>query len=254
MGILASILMFANVENKLSFLLKLEDLIGERREYDRVSWRLREYNIDLDIPFFFQLEKIGAQRRLAEKSILGDEAFILKVDVPVEHRSFEGLWRVKDTKELRIFHYKKPEIENFAVMVTEHGSAAIKCALRILKKQKLYPLEVYVELPRGRRGLDLIGDLGNMGRIYISNVLNSFVKGAGLYGKDLQRSDVAEDLLRRGGKIKAAVLEDRQRNIKIVISSKGIIYSYRKILPEVFVEEIANIIEVFKQRNFIRLK
>ena len=202
MGVLASILMFATVSNKLNFLSRLEELVGKRREYDKVPWRLKEYNIDLNIPFFFQLERIGFQQELSQESIIGSEVFLLKVDVPVEHRSFEGLWRVKDTKELRIFHYIKPEIENFAIMVTDSGHKAVNCALSVLKKQGLYPLEVYVELPSGRRGLDLIRDLGNIGWVFIGDVLNSHVKGAGLYGIDLQRSDIIEDLLERGGRIK----------------------------------------------------
>lgn len=253
MGAFSYLLMFSNVENKLNFLQKLNSLIGERKKYDEIRWTLEEYNIkDLPIPLYFECKKTGVQQDLLQP-ILGEEQFILDVEVPVEHTSFEGLWRVKEVKRGYILHYVKPEIENFSVIIAQ-DSKAVKGIFRVLKKHGLYPLEMLIDLPSGRMGLEAIKDLGAMGWVYVGEVSNSHVRGAGLHGVQLQESDVIEDLLRRGGRIKAASLIDRQRGLVILIGAGGNLYSPRAISPVFFAREISKVVDVFKRRGLIRLK
>jgi|GEM_PF-7038917 hypothetical protein len=252
MGVFACLLMFSNVENKLNFLRNLDSLTGGMRKYDEIQWILDEYNINLTIPLLFECRKIGIQEDLLQ-SILGKEQFILDIEVPVEHESFEGLWRVKEVKRSHILHYAKPEIENFAVILAQDNKA-VKGTLRLLKKQGLYPLEVFVELPSGRMGLEVVKDLGSMGWVYVAEVANAHVKGAGFHGIRLQDSDYIEDLLKRGGRIKAARLIDQQRGVIILIGSEGTVYSYKAMQHEFFAREISKIIEVFKRRGLVRLK
>jgi len=252
MGVFAYLLMFSNVENKLNFLRKLDSLTGEKRKYHEVQWKLEEYNIDLTIHLYFECRKTGIQEDLLQP-ILGKEQFILDIEVPVEHESFEGLWRAKEVKRSNVLHYTKPEIENFAVILAQDNKA-VKGALRLLKKQGLYPLEMFLELPSGHMGLEVVKDLGSMGWLYVAEVANAHIRGASIYGIRLQNSDYIEDLLKRGGRIKAARLIDQQRGIFILIGSEGNVYSYKVIPHEFFAREISKIIEVFKRRGLVRLK
>jgi len=149
MGVLARILMFPSVQRKLEAFSKLDSLAKEGAEFEYGSIHLynEKYGLDVKIKLLFKALKQG---RLQSGDL--SDIYIIPLDVPVEHESLEGKFDVKERREVYLVHFVDPQLENLAVISTEHGSKTLSQALKALQKIAFTPLESYIELPSGPRG------------------------------------------------------------------------------------------------------
>ena len=121
LGILARILMFSNAAHKLNCLKILRNNVGQMLKYDSIRLENPKYNLNIPIPLYFKL----AIQKMIPTQILGKEHFEIDIEVPAEHDSLEGKWRVKERKKVYLYHYTYSEIENFAVLITEEGACLL---------------------------------------------------------------------------------------------------------------------------------
>lgn len=194
-------------------------------EYDMIRLYNREYGLNLNIKLLIRI----ALHRVLPGSDISD-IYRIEVDVPVEHRSLEGEFRVKEMREAYLVYPKASQndhadVERIAVVATERGSSTITYALRALRKLGFTADEGFIELPQGAKAIDVLKELGNIGWVFISDVRDTHLKGAGLYGDRLQYSEVLMDLASRGGRIKATIIEHSARDVRIILSERGTIYS-----------------------------
>jgi hypothetical protein len=251
MGVFARILVFPNAEVKLRKFDILDKLAEEKSpmEYDSIRLYNEDYGLDKTIRLLF---KVSVQSILYRDYI--SNIYKIDLDVPVEHNSLEGSFNVKEKRDVQLVHFLHPSVENMAIMTTAHGSSTIMYALRALNKQGFMPIESYIELPLGKKVVDVLKELGNIGWVYVSDIPDAHLKGAGLLGSMLQKSEVLEDLITRGGRVKAAIIEHSERNIRIIISRKGSIYSQKNIDIFSMANIVREVISVLKKYNLIRYK
>jgi sorbitol-specific phosphotransferase system component IIA len=251
MGVVARILVFPNAEIKLDRFRILNELAekGALEEYDSIHLYNKEYELNVKIRLLF---KVSIQSKLQRDYI--SEIYKIDIDVPVEHDSLEGMFKVKERRDVELVHFTNPQIENIAIMTTKHRTATIASALKALNKYGFSPVESYVELPVGKRAVDILKELGNIGWVYVGEIPDAHLKGAGLHGVKLQNSEVLEDLVLRGGRIKAAIIEHRERDIKIVISEKGAIYSQKFVDTASMASIVMEVISVMLRHKMIRFK
>jgi len=116
--------MFPNVQKKLEAFSKLDELAKEGKEkvYDHIYLYNERYKLNVQIDLLF---KVAKQTRLqgVQSSGLSD-IYIIQVDVPVKHESLEGKFDVKEYREVYLVHFADPQLENVAIMSTEHSSRA----------------------------------------------------------------------------------------------------------------------------------
>jgi len=249
MGVLARILMFTSVQRKLEAFSKLDELAEKKEEYKYGYIYLLndKYRLNVQIDLLFKVLK---QSRLQGGDL--SDIYRILLDVPVEHDSLEGKFDVKELREAYLVHYMDPQLENFAIMSTGHGSRTLSRALVALQKIGFTPLESYIELPSGTRGIEVLKELGNIGWVYVSEIIDTHLRGAGLYGDRLQNSEVLEDLASRGGRIKAAIIQHSQMDVKIILSERGSIYSQQAIDIVNIARILKNVILVMNKHNLIR--
>ncbi len=185
---------------------------------------------------------------------LGDGYYKIEVEIPVEHNSLEGKWNVKEVKEVYFYHYKNPDIENTAVLITDNGSKAITGTIKALEKLNIPLARTLIEIPTGPSALKILRRLGGIGWTFVSDIVDSHLAQAALYGKRLENSEILEEFLQRGGRIKAVVLYNEKRELKIILSSRGVIYSQRNVRITEFATDIANIIKEFKASGLLHVK
>lgn len=135
---LARILMFTIVQRKLEAFSKLDELAEKKEEYKYGYIHLHnvKYGLDVKIDLLFKVLK---QSRLQGNDL--SDIYTLLLDVPVEHDSLEGKFDVKEFREAYLVHYMDPQLENFAIMSTEHGSRTLSRALKALQKKALLHLK-----------------------------------------------------------------------------------------------------------------
>jgi hypothetical protein len=249
MGVLARILMFPSVQRKLEAFSKLDSLAKEGAEFEYGSIHLynEKYGLDVKIKLLFKALKQG---RLQSGDL--SDIYIIPLDVPVEHESLEGKFDVKERREVYLVHFVDPQLENLAVISTEHGSKTLSQALKALQKIAFTPLESYIELPSGSKGIKVLKELGDIGWVYVDEIPDAHLKGAGLHGTKLQYSEILEDLTSRGGKIKAAVIHHSQRDVKIIVSERGSIYSQQNIDIVTIARILKDIIPIMNKHGLIR--
>ena len=249
MGVLARILMFTSVQKKLEAFSELDSLAENRTEYRYGSIHLYndKYQLNVQISLLF---RVSMQSKLQGSDL--SNIYTILLDVPVEHESLEGKFNVKERREVYLIHFMESQLENFAIMSTGHGSRTLSYALKALQKIGFTPLESYIELPSGAKGVDVLRELGNIGWVYVGEIPDVHLRGAGLYGIRLQNSEVLEDLTSRGGKIKAAIVQHPQRDIKIILSERGSIYSQQTIDIVTIARILKDIILVMNKHNLIR--
>ena len=251
MGVLARILMFTSAQKKLEAFSKLDDLAEKKVVfmYGKILLHNIEYQLNVPIKLLF---KVSRQNRLQGSDL--SDIYTILLDVPVEHDSLEGKFDVKELREVYLAHYIDPQLENFAIMSTEHGSRTLSKALEALRKIDFIPLESYIELPSGTRGIDVLKELGNIGWVYVSEIMDTHLRGAGLYGIRLQNSEVLEDLTSRGGRIKAAIVQHPQRDVKIILSERGSIYSQQSIDIVTIARILKDVILIMNKYKLIKVR
>jgi hypothetical protein len=249
LGVLARVLTFPSVEKKLKAFEIIEGLVkqGHPQDYANVNLYNEDYNLNVRIRLLF---RIFLQSRLQSNDI--SDIYKIEIDVPVEHVSLEGMFRVKEGREAQLVHLKTPPVENIAIMSTEHGSKTITHALKALHKYGFMADESFIEIPRGTKAIEILKELGNIGWVFVSDVPDIHLRGAGLYGTKLQNSEVLEDLTSRGGRVKAAIIEHQQRGIGIVISERGSIYSQRRIDIVTLARLIREVITIMIKHNLVK--
>ena len=256
MGILARILMFPSAEAKMRAFSFIEEQAkkGQAEEYDTVRLYNKEYGLDITIKLLF---KVSVQSTLSSSDI--SNIYKVEVDVPVEHKSLEGEFRVKEVREAWLVYLKPsqgehPAVERMAVMATEYSSSTIRYALQALRKLGFVAVESFIELPRGAKAIDVLKELGNIGWVFIGDIHDMHLRGASLYGVRLQDSEVLEDLTTRGGRIKATIIEHPARGVKIIISERGTIYSQKYVDTASLARMIKEIASVLFKHNLVRLR
>jgi hypothetical protein len=246
--------MFPSAEVKSKNFTILGKLIEENHpiEYGSIHLYNKKYGLDKTIRLLF---KVSVQNRLQTyyDSVVSD-VYKIDIDVPVEHDSLEGMFKVKERGEVQLVHFLKPPVENVAIMTTEHRASTIMYALKALGKQGFLPIESYIELPRGKKAVEVLKEFGNIGWVYVGEIPDAHLRGAGLHGSKLQNSEVLEDLVIRGGKIKAAVIEHRERGVKVIVSEKGAIYSQRQLDITWMASTVMEIISIMLKYNLIKYK
>jgi len=251
MGVLARILMFPSAEVKLENFAILGKLVEEKHpiEYGSIHLYNKKYELDKKIRLLF---KVSVQNRLQTYYV--SDVYKIDIDGPVEHDSLEGMFKVKERGEVQLVHFLKPPVENVAIMTTEHRASTIMYALKALGKQGFLPIESYIELPKGKKAVDVLKEFGNIGWVYVGDIPDAHLRGAGLHGSQLQNSEVLEDLVIRGGKIKAAIIEHRERGVKVVVSEKGAIFSQRRLDITVMANIVMEIISIMLKYKLIQYK
>jgi len=251
MGVFGRILVFPNAEMKLRKFDILNKLAKEKSsiEYDSIRLYNNDYSLDTTIRLLF---KVSVQSLLYGDNI--SNIYKIELDVPVEHNSLEGSFSVKEKRDVQLVHFLDSSVENMAIMTTAYSSSTITYALKALSKQGFTPIESYIELPVGKKVVDVLKELGNIGWVYVSDIPDAHLKGAGLLGSMLQKSEVLEDLITRGGRVKAAIIEHSERNIRIIISNKGSIYSVKNIDIFSMAKVVKDVISVLKKHDLIRYK
>jgi hypothetical protein len=149
MGVLARILVFPSVQRKLEAFSKLDSLAegGVEFEYGSIHLYNEKYRLDVKIKLLFKVLKQG---RLQSGDL--SDIYIILLDVPVEHESLEGRFDVKERQEVYLVHFVDPQLENFAVMSTEHGSKTLSQALKALQKSLSLHSRVILSCQVARRG------------------------------------------------------------------------------------------------------
>jgi hypothetical protein len=242
--------MFPSAEEKIKAFEAIDNLTRKDPiEYMKVRLINEDYNLNVDIRLLF---KVFVQTRL-ESTELSD-IYTIELDVPVEHYSLEGVFKVKEKREVQLMHIKTPPLENMTIMATVHKASTIPYALKALsEKCKFNPDESFIEIPRGTKAINVLKELGSIGFAYVSEVYDVHLRGAGLWGIQLQNSEILEELIsRRGGRIKAAIIEDCERGVRIVLSEKGTIYSPERINIASLAKMITRIISVMFKHNLVR--
>ena len=254
MGVLARILMFPSVQKKLEAFSKLDELAekGKEKEYGRIHLYNDKYNLNVSITLLFKVVKQGRLQGMQSNDL--SDIYRMLLDVPVKHESLEGKFDVKEYREVYLAHFTDPQVENIAIMSTEHGSRTLSYALKALQKINFNPLESYIELPSGTKAINVLRELGNIGWVYVSEIPDVHLRGAGLYGVRLQNSEVLEDLTSRGGKIKAAIVQHPQRDVKIILSERGTIYSQQVLDIVTLARIVKEVISVMSRHNLVRIK
>jgi hypothetical protein len=248
-------LLFPSAEAKYKAFKVVEDATKMgMMEYDMIRLYNREYGLNLNIKLLF---RIALQSVLPGSDI--SDIYRIEVDVPVEHRSLEGEFRVKEVREAYLVYPKASQndhaaVERIAVVATERGSSTITYALKALRKLGFTADEGFIELPQGAKAIDVLKELGNIGWVFISDVRDTHLKGAGLYGDRLQYSEVLMDLTSRGGKIKAAIIEHAARNVRIILSERGTIYSPKYIGPGSVTRTVKEIASVLFKYNLVKVR
>jgi len=252
MGVLARILMFPNAQKKLEAFSKLDELVGKEPgyEYSNIHLYNETYKLNVSIKLLLKVTKQG---RLPSMQYISD-IYILTLDVPVEHKSLEGKFDVKEAREVHLAHYTEAQLEKIAIMLTERGSRTLSYALQALRKIGFNPLESIIELPTGQKAVDILHEIGNIGWVYIDEIRDTHLRGAGLYGRSLQYSEILEDLTTRGGQITAAIVEHPQRDIKMIISQRGSIYSQQNLDIITLARVIKDVLYVMIKHNLVRLR
>ena len=250
MGVLARVLMFPNAQKKLEAFSKLDELVEKKSEYEYGNVRLYNESYKLNVAIKLLL-KVSKQDKLPGMQDISD-IYILTLDVPVEHESLEGIFDVKEARKVYLIHYTEAQLENIAMMSTESGSNTLSHALRALRKVGFNPIESIIELPTGQRAVDVLREIGNIGWVYVSEIRDTHLRGAGLYGRSLQNSEILEDLTTRGGQITAAIVEHPQRDIKMIISQRGSIYSQQNLDIITLARVIKDVLYVMIKHNLVR--
>lgn len=247
-------MLFPSAEAKYKAFNVVEDVTKKgMMEYDMIRLYNREYGLNLNIKLLIRI----ALHRVLPGSDISD-IYKIEVDVPVEHRSLEGEFRVKEMREAYLVYPKASQndhadVERIAVVATERGSSTITYALRALRKLGFTADEGFIELPQGAKAIDVLKELGNIGWVFISDVRDTHLKGAGLYGDRLQYSEVLMDLASRGGRIKAAIIEHPARDVRIILSERGTIYSPKLVNYGMLARMVKEIASVLFKHNLVKM-
>jgi hypothetical protein len=242
--------MFPNAEEKIKAFKAVGSLTKESLvEYMRIRLKNEDYKLDVDIKLLF---KVFIQGRL-ESTDLSD-IYTIELDVPVEHYSLEGVFKVKEKREVQLIHIKTPPLENVAIMTTTHKASTISYALKALsQKCGFNPDDSFIELPRGAKAIDVLRELGSIGFAHIGEIYDVHLRGAGLWGSQLQNSEILEELIsRRGGRIKVAIIQNQKSGVQIILSERGTIYSQERISIALLAKMIMEILSVMLKYNLIR--
>lgn len=241
--------MFPNVEKRREAFEKLDELAkrGEPQEYDRIHLQNAEYSLNVWIRLLFRVYKHG---KLYSDEL--SDMYRIEIDVPTEHDSLEGKFNVKEKREVQLVYYVTPPVDNVAIMSTEHRAATISRTLKALQKYGFTPTESYIELPRGPRAIEVLRELGDIGWVYVGDIPDIHLRGAGLYGTRLQNSEILEDLASRGGRVKAAIIEHPERGVKVILSERGTIYSQEYVDVNTLARIIRGVLTVMSKYGLVR--
>lgn len=255
MGVLARPLMFQSVQHKLEAIQKLEELANSGRaiEYSKIRLYNPNYGLNQVIHLLFRVvrhhsitkEPIGA---------LGPERYEIEIEVPVEHESLEGEWSVKEKTELFFLHYVVQELERFAILVTEGSSKGVRYTIEALRARGINPTEYFVKMPTREQLRDFVNELGEVGWIWIGDIRDTHIRHVGAAGRKLQNSEIIEDLLQRGGKPKAIIIESSSKNVKVVLSERGTIYSQTAVQPIQMAQHLTGILKLLIKYKLITSK
>jgi len=247
MGVFAQLISFRNAQAKLDALREFERLTLKSFTYGTIRLYNEYYKLDVEIKLLIK----SAKQQMYMKGVLAPEYFDVDVEVPVEHISLQGIWQVKEKKKVYLYHYADPDIENYCIAFSD-GERGVRALLKAFEVMSLRPQPLRISIPHGIRGLKVLEELGIIKRAYVRRIMDTYVKGAQLYGEELQRSDILHGLVSRGGKLTAAVIQIPDKNMVLILSERGSIYSQRKIPHSQFALELAEILKLLKSKNLIR--
>jgi len=238
MGTYISILKYRSGDARERFKSKLHEHIGK----PPISYKQFRVRIgDQEIPAHLKIK--FSERKVLEGSTIID----CEVDSQEEVKNLDGVWNIKRARKLSLFFYEDDiDLEDIVLCVSDN-SKSVKAFLEALRYLQFpLPQRLRIRFARIPEFLEKITELGSLGWVWLSKISDNTLRGAGLWGRNLQTSEVVSDLLRRGAEVVALVVVNERKGLKIIISDKGSIYSQRKLDPPVAAGELRELIKFFK--------
>lgn len=245
MGTYVSILKFRSKEVRDSFRIKLLELAenskGRPITYKSFKVRIGDNTINAELKIRFNVQT----------ALKSSPAIInIEVDTPVELENLDGTWDVKEKKDITLFFYEDDEELSDIALGISDGSKGIRSFMEAIPHLHLPPPQrIKLRFARTPEFVDKISQLGSLGWVSLSRIRDRSLKAAGLWGQDLQSSEIVSDLLKRGAEVVSLVVVNDRKGLKIVVSNRGSIYSQRKLDPSDAARDLRELIKFFKSSN-----
>jgi hypothetical protein len=216
--------------------------VGKVEPYIRnVKSRILSYDITFDLKI-----RVTDQPRLTEL----EEHSILKVELDSEEilENLDGQWKAKKLRTVFLYFYEDFELEDTALAYSQ-SSLDVKAFLSALGhiSSVIRPQRLKLKFLGDKDFLKKINELGNIGWIVISHIPDYTLAGGALWGRKLESSEIVSDLIRRGGEVTALVVENPRKNLRVIISSRGTIYSQKTLKLAETAGELKDLIMFFKK-------
>ncbi|RLF07881.1 MAG: hypothetical protein DRJ69_06725 [Thermoprotei archaeon] len=254
MGTYIRIIKFPDINTKFKFENKLNSIAEKSNpvSYDNLNLRIVINNEDKEfsIPLKLKVKKIPAQRSLLGPNFLG-HIFEVETDIPLGLENLDGFWNVKEKKTVTYISYKVDPISTYSLL-TGDSKKGVEKTLDALHKLKLpIPVRMKIKFLKGSRFIKLIKDMGSIGWIYLGGLTDYHLKGFAAYGKKLEASEIISDLVRRGGMVTAIVIYSERKNLKVILSDRGSIYSPHRLKAIDIANITKDILEFFQKHSLI---
>ena len=248
MGTYIQILKFPNQSVKRRFEEGLDEYVEQIHVYSKILLSIG--NNSFEIPLKIVAKKIPVQRSLVAGSII-DRSYRIKADVPREVVHLDGTWNIKEMKIVEYVSYGIDPIASYSLIVGSSKRAVEGVLDALIKLGLPVPIKLRVVFTHRWFFAEVLQRLGSIGWAYVGEIPDFHVKGAMIHGVRLEDSDVFRDLIERGGKIKAIVVYNESKGIKIILSEKGTIYSQQNLSGRNAAEEMKDILGVFQQYKLV---
>lgn len=249
MGTYIQIFKFPNQSAKRKFEEHLESYVGSAKTYSRIILNLGDKSFE--VPLKILIEKVPVQQSIVPSGSVVDKRYRIKADVPREVVHLDGKWNIKEMEVVEYVSYGVDPIASYSLLVgsSKRGVRGVSDALRRLGLS--VPVQLKIRFAHRSFFVEMLRELGSIGWVYIGEIPDYHVKGAMFHGVRLEDSDVFRDLVERGGRIRAIVIYNEVKRVKIILSEGGTIYSQQKLDGETAAEEIKDIIETFQHYGLI---
>jgi hypothetical protein len=260
MGVYGRAVGFLLAKSKYEALSRLEQNIGDGdKTYGTIHLFNKAYQLDVKINLKFKIEKAPLLLANSSSTARLGQRYVIHVDVPVELESLDGKFNVKEEKVVEMVDYQDPDVETMILMLSQHGEKAVRYALKALNTIGFSPEEYLVRLSdvKPTEIMEIFKKIGSVVRAHLSDVREVYVRSVDIYGPSVEKSTLFKEIVQeKHGRLKMVILRSKvgNRDIAVIISERGSIYTYSNLSVIEMAETLLPILKEFKKANLIKRK
>ncbi len=248
-GVLAKLYMFGSGRDVERFARDIKGKAGSRVEYSWVNLNNKEYNLNVRIKLLAE----ASVKRVSRLTEIGEEYYRFRIDIPVQHMSLEGEWRVKEARTVDMVLFEEEGLETVALALSDRKDVYRYFEQALPHFSRVRVSRAILDIRDPRVVEELSRSLGEIQWIYLSDIKDPRVTQAMFRGRRLEESEIVASLYGIG-RVSGLIIYDRERRLRITLGGSGSIYTPKQVTAPDLAKSIAPTLRFLVERGVLTRK